>query len=115
MVKTISAVYHAGLRDWVVQRLTAIYMAIYSIALVLFLVIHPDLYFVEWRYIFAQDWMKILTILFILCVVLHAWVGVWTIITDYVNSTWIRIILNILVIFSLFAFFIWGILILWSV
>lgn len=115
MVKSILGVNHQGLRDWVVQRISAIIMAIYTIGLVSYLVLHPGLSFPTWHMLFVPGWMKVATILFLLSVMLHAWVGVWTIFTDYVKPFVLRAILNVLVILTLLACFIWALTILWSI
>ncbi|MBX3708827.1 MAG: succinate dehydrogenase, hydrophobic membrane anchor protein [Gammaproteobacteria bacterium] len=115
MVKSVLGVNHQGLRDWIIQRVSAVFMAVYSIGLILYIVSHAELSFAEWHSLFSQAWMKIATILFILSIVLHAWVGVWTIFTDYVKSFVIRSILNFFVLLVLFACFFWGMLILWSI
>lgn len=115
MVKSVLGVNHQGLRDWVIQRVSAILMAIYSIGLVLYFLTHSALSFAEWHGLFAQGWMKIITILFLLSLMGHAWIGIWTIFTDYIKSFVIRGILNFFVLLMLAACFIWGLLILWSV
>lgn len=115
MVKTVLGVNHQGLRDWVIQRISAIFMAIYSIGLIFYLVFHPGLSFAEWHSLFSQQWVKVVTILFILSLILHAWIGIWTIFTDYVKPFVIRCILNFFVLLMLVACFFWGVLILWSV
>ncbi|OGT37044.1 MAG: succinate dehydrogenase, hydrophobic membrane anchor protein [Gammaproteobacteria bacterium RIFCSPHIGHO2_12_FULL_38_14] len=115
MVKSVLGVHHQGLRDWAFQRISAIILALYSIGLLAYLFFHPDLSYLEWRYLFSLTWMKIITIFFILSLMFHAWIGVWTVFTDYVKPYIIRSILNIIVLLSLGACFIWGILILWSV
>lgn len=114
MVKSVLGVNHQGLRDWVVQRISAIIMAIYIIVLVTHLALHPGITYPEWRLLFAPVWVKVATILFLLCVMLHAWVGVWTIFTDYVKPFVLRAILNVLVILTLMACFTWVLTILWS-
>lgn len=115
MVKSVLGVNHQGLRDWIVQRLSAILMAVYTIALSVYILINPDLTFAEWHSLFGQTWMKIATILFLLGLLLHAWIGIWTIFTDYVKPFVLRSILNTLVLLMLSACFIWGVQILWSV
>lgn len=115
MVKTVLSVSHKGLRDWVVQRVTAAFMAVYSIGLMAYLVFTPGLSFAEWHGLFGQAWMKVATIMFIGAILAHAWVGMWTIFTDYVKCAVLRGILHTLVFFMLTACFIWGVLILWSV
>ncbi|TAK76211.1 MAG: succinate dehydrogenase, hydrophobic membrane anchor protein [Gammaproteobacteria bacterium] len=115
MVKSVLSVAHKGFRDWAIQRATAIVMGIYSIGLIGYLLFNPGLSFAEWHTLFSQDWMKVVTLLFILSVLYHAWIGIWTVFTDYVKLYVIRCILNFLVLFMLIACFFWGVLILWSV
>ena len=74
MVKTVLAVNNQGLRDWVIQRVSAIFMAVYSCGLIAYLVCHPGLSFTEWHGLFAQQWMKVFTLLFILALMFHAWI-----------------------------------------
>ncbi|OGT45162.1 MAG: succinate dehydrogenase, hydrophobic membrane anchor protein [Gammaproteobacteria bacterium RIFCSPHIGHO2_12_FULL_41_20] len=115
MVKTVLSTSHQGLRDWLHQRVSAIAIAIYSIGLVGYFVLHPDLSYAEWHGLFTHLWMKIATLLFFLSMLLHAWVGVWTIVTDYVKPYAIRLVLDILIFFALLACFFWAFFILWSV
>jgi succinate dehydrogenase / fumarate reductase membrane anchor subunit len=115
MVKTVLSVSHQGLRDWIIQRASAIFMAVYSIALLAYILCHPGLSFAEWHGLFAQQWVKVLSLLFILGLLFHAWIGIWTIFTDYVKCFVLRTVLNFLVLLMLFACFFWGVLILWSV
>lgn len=115
MVKSVLSVSHRGLREWVIQRVSAIVMAIYSIGLMLFFVTHSDLSYGEWHYLFSQGGMKVATAIFILSLLYHAWIGMWTIFTDYVKPFVLRAVLNSLVILMLIACFFWALLILWSV
>lgn len=115
MVKTVLSMSHQGLREWIIQRLSAIYMAIYSLGLIGYIVFTPGISFAEWHGLFSQIWMKVATILFIFLMLYHAWIGMWTIFTDYVKPFVIRSILNTLVLLMLVACFFWGLLIVWSV
>ena len=115
MVKSVLGVNHQGLRDWIVQRLSAILMTIYSLALIIYIVSHPGLSFAEWHGLFGQTWMKIATLLFLFALLWHAWIGIWTVFTDYVKPYVIRCILNSLVLIMLASCFFWGVLILWGV
>lgn len=115
MVKTILSVTHQGLRDWIMQRLSAVYMAVFFSGFLLYLMTHSGLSFAEWHSLFSQEWMKIATLLAIFLLLYHTWVGIWTIFTDYVKPYVLRAILDCLVLLMLAACFIWGILILWSV
>lgn len=115
MVKTVLSVSHQGLRDWVIQRVSAIVLALYTIGMSVYLFSHPGLSFAEWHGLFSQIWLKIVTILFILALLYHAWIGMWTVFTDYLKPFVLRCIANLLVLFMLAACFIWALLILWSV
>jgi succinate dehydrogenase / fumarate reductase membrane anchor subunit len=115
MVKTVLGVNHQGLRDWMVQHLSAFFMAIYSIGLIAYLVTHTNLDFSTWQLLFSHTWMKISTIMFVGLVLMHAWVGMWTIFTDYVKPYVLCLTLNGLVLFFLAACFIWTLQILWGV
>lgn len=114
MVKSVLGVNHQGVRDWVVQRVSAILMAIYFIAMMVYFVAHPNLSYAEWHYLFSRDGMKIATLLFIMSLLFHTWVGMWTIFTDYVKPYLVRCLLNFFVFLMLLTCLLWGILILWS-
>jgi succinate dehydrogenase / fumarate reductase membrane anchor subunit len=115
MVKSVLGVSHRGLTDWIVQRLSAIYMAIFVLWLMGFFLLHPGLSYAEWHGLFASNSTKVFSLLFILAIVKHAWVGMWTVYTDYIKCAVLRGVLNVLTLFLLSACFLWGFLILWSV
>jgi succinate dehydrogenase / fumarate reductase membrane anchor subunit len=115
MVKSVLGVSAKGLRDWTLQRLSAIIMGVYSIGLIGYIVCHPGLSFAEWHYLFSQTWIKIVTVLCLMGLIFHAWIGIWTIFTDYVKPFVIRSVLELCVLLMLFACLVWGIMILWSV
>lgn len=115
MVKSVLGVNHQGLRDWLFQRMSAVFMAIYIIGLFVFFISHPNLAYNDWQGLFAQWWVKIATILFFLSLLVHAWVGVWTIYTDYVTCPVARLVLNTVTFFGLVGCFFATLLILWGV
>lgn len=115
MVKSVLSVSHRGLRDWVVQRVSAVYMAVYILSLFAYIFFSSNMGYVQWHDLFAATWMKVATIMLLGCLLLHAWVGMWTIFTDYIKCACLRAILECALIFMLIACFIWGIMILWSV
>ena len=115
MVKSVSNSYRQGLRDWLIQRISAMIIALCSVALAVYFYLHPNLSFAEWHGLYTSPWVKVVSILFILSILFHAWVGVWTIITDYVKPYVLRLILHICVFLTLLSSLIWVCLILWSV
>ncbi len=115
MVKSVLGVHHPGLRDWVIQRVSAVVMTVYTIGLVLFLVMNSRVEFADWHGLFSHWWMKLATLLCVLSLLLHAWVGVWTVLTDYIKPFVLRLILEVLVYLALITFFFATLLILWGV
>jgi succinate dehydrogenase / fumarate reductase membrane anchor subunit len=115
MVKSVLSNNHAGLRDWLIQRLSAVIMAFYFLSMITFFVLNPNPQFYEWQGLFTKTWFKIASILFFLALVWHAWVGMWTIYTDYVKCYVVRLILHTITLLSLLGFFLALLLILWGV
>lgn len=113
MVKSVLGA-NKGLHDWLIQRVTAVVMAIYSTGLLGFFITHSGLEFYQWASLFQPVWMKVATALFVLCLLWHAWIGMWTIFTDYVKPFWLRLSLHTLVLLGLAALFLETLLILWG-
>lgn len=115
MVKTVLATSHQGLRDWLVQRVTAVVMAVYSIGIFSFFILNPRPSYSDWHGLFSIFWVKIATLVFLASVLYHAWVGMWTIFTDYVKCYCLRLFLHTVVLLALVSFFLAGLLILWGI
>lgn len=103
-----------GLRDWLIQRVTAIFLGGYSLFLLIFLFQHPDLHYNDWRSLFSSLWMQVASILALFSIGLHAWIGLWTVLTDYVKSTLWRYVLQTAILCALSGYVVWGIMILWG-
>jgi succinate dehydrogenase / fumarate reductase membrane anchor subunit len=103
-----------GLRDWLIQRVTSVILGVYILFLIGFFIKHPHIDYFVWQNLFANTSMRIFTIFALLSLSLHAWVGMWTVVTDYLKWTWLRFIFQMAVILALIAYVVWGINILWS-
>jgi succinate dehydrogenase / fumarate reductase, membrane anchor subunit len=114
MVKSVSSLTRNGLRDWLIQHLTAAFMTIYVVGLVAYVIAHPAMDFYSWHALFTNNFIRIATLLFYLFLVVHAWIGLWTIATDYLKNTFIRLAFLMIVLLILFATLIWCIQILWG-
>ena len=114
MVENATSFTGNGLRDWLIQRVTAVIFAAYFIFLLLF-VNFNQINFQVWQQLFSNQWMKYGTMFALGALILHAWIGLWTILTDYVKPFSLRLLLEILVVLGLLGFFIWGFNIIWSV
>jgi succinate dehydrogenase / fumarate reductase membrane anchor subunit len=114
MVNNVTSLTGNGLKDWLIQRVTAVYFAVYTIFLFVFLLLHPNLNFTQWHELFANHVFQIATAIGLLALSLHAWVGIWTVTTDYIKCTAIRISVQLLVVLWLLSQFIWGLMIVWG-
>jgi len=103
-----------GLKDWLIQRVTAVYFAVYVIFLFLFFIRHPNLNYEQWHAFFTHPVVQITTIISLLALTLHAWVGLWTVTTDYIKCTVIRLSVQLLVLLWLLIQLIWGLMIVWG-
>ena len=106
---------HYGLRDWLAQRITAVVMAAYLIVFGTYaaFVLPPG--YEAWAGLFAPLWMKVATLVVIVALVYHAWIGMREIFMDYVKPTWIRLFAYVLTILWLAACAVWSVQILWRV
>ena len=114
MVKRAITGAHYGLKDWLVQRITALVMAVYVIAFVgILLVCRPQRY-ERWHDLFGNQLMRIATFMFFISLFWHAWIGMRDILMDYVKPTGVRLGLEIAVVLVLVGYAVWAVQILWS-
>jgi succinate dehydrogenase / fumarate reductase membrane anchor subunit len=103
----------SGLRAWLVQRASAVYMLLFIVYLLgHFVLDRPDSY-ANWR-----DWMlspgvSISATIFFAALLLHAWVGLRDVALDYVQPVAVRIGFLALLVFALAAAGLWVVRILW--
>lgn len=114
MVTNVTSLTGNGLKDWLVQRVTAVYFAVYSFFLLGFLLVHPALTYEQWHGLFTNPLMLIATIIALFALTLHAWIGIWTVTTDYMKCTMLRLAVQMIVLLWLLCQFVWGFLILWG-
>ena len=114
MVKRIVVGAGYGLRDWLVQRLTAVLMVLYTVGLLTILLVLPHTQ-TAWRALFATLPMKLFASVTVFGLVWHAWIGVRDILMDYVWKFPLRLAALFLVVIFLALNLIWAFNILWSV
>lgn len=99
---------YPGMRAWLVQRLTALIMAIYSImALTRILIVQPTEY-VEWVGVFQPWWFQVASWLFWISLTVHAWLGIRDVLKDYVPDIKTRQVLIKIVIVLLWGYIAWA-------
>ncbi len=82
-----------GLRAWIWQRVSALYMALYLLVFGSWLLFAPPESWLEWRDLVSNAAVNLATGLFFLALLLHAWVGGRDVILDYVHSLALRLAL----------------------
>ena len=105
---------HYGLRDWLAQRVTAAVMIFYTFLVLAALARLPRLDYWHWKALWAMPLMRYATMLFLLCMLLHAWIGVRNIFMDYIKDPGLRLTLYVIVIGALVCYAAWSVQILWS-
>lgn len=114
MVTNITSLSRSGLSDWLMQRVSAVVMAVYAVFIIAYLLLNPGLDYYAWSGLFAQTWMKIFSLLAFVSLAAHSWVGMWTVTTDYIKPTNIRVGAQMAIILTIFAYLVWSIQILWG-
>ena len=110
-----------GVSDWIVQRVSAVVLAAYTLCVLGFVLMNPGLDYATWSGYFTLTGMKVFTMLALLAMAAHAWVGMWTIGSDYLQehtlgtgATRLRFIYQIGSVLIILAYLIWGINIIWG-
>ena len=121
MVTNVSSFGRSGVFDWVIQRLTAVILASYTLYLLAILLLHPDLNYQQWQALFSGFGMRFFSLVTLLSILAHGWIGMWTISTDYLTTrlmgakaTVIRILFQLGCVLLTLLYLVWGIEILWG-
>ncbi|AMD02106.1 succinate dehydrogenase, hydrophobic membrane anchor protein [Halomonas chromatireducens] len=62
MVTNITNLGRSGLSDWLIQRVSAVILALYTLFIVAYLLFNPGLDYYTWSGLFAQTWMRIFSL-----------------------------------------------------
>ncbi len=113
---------YPGMRLWLSQRLTALVMAIYIVSLVILLLVEQPFGNATWQenyaawYEFSSAvWFRLATLLFFMCLFMHAWLGVSDVLKDYVFNKALRAYLQMAVDIVLVVYLFWLVYILWNI
>lgn len=113
MVNSVTNFGRNGLADWLVQRVTAVIVGAYVVWFMLYLCCHPMGDYAAWHAFFSCTFVKVFSMLALLSLCAHAWVGLWTVFTDYVKCAKRRVFLEVVLVILLITYVIWAISIFW--
>jgi succinate dehydrogenase / fumarate reductase, membrane anchor subunit len=104
---------------WLIQRFSAVVMVVYSLTVILIYLNTPIHTYTDWKAffnstLFGMAWLKILTLLFLLSLFLHAWIGVSDVISDYISNLKLRFTLQKMMELALCGYTCWSIWVLWN-
>jgi succinate dehydrogenase / fumarate reductase membrane anchor subunit len=115
MVTSITSFGRSGLYDWMVQRVTAVFLVAYAVFMIFYLAFGDELTFEQWKGLFDGTAMRIFTLLALLSMAAHAWIGLWSVSTDYIKPTGARFLFQSVCGLLTFIYVVWGIQILWGI
>jgi succinate dehydrogenase / fumarate reductase membrane anchor subunit len=102
-----------GLRAWLVQRVSAVYMLFFIVLFLVHFVVDPPHSYRAWHGWVMSSSVSIATVVFFAALLAHAWVGVRDVILDYVHPIAFRVGLLVLLGFGLTVLGVWVMRILW--
>jgi succinate dehydrogenase / fumarate reductase, membrane anchor subunit len=129
MVKAVTSLSRSGVSDWLIQRVSAVILLAYIISLVSFFACNPDMDYWQLKAFFARTSVQAFSTLALLSAVAHAWIGLWSVLTDYVTArffklelgielgdkaTVLRLVLTIAMILLMVVYTLWGLKIIWG-
>jgi len=119
MVTAVTSMGRSGLYDWLMQRATAVVLLAYFLLVGCVLLSGVD--YVSWKELYSQTWMRIFSLLALLSMGIHAWVGLWAVFTDYLTERLmgttgnvLRLVAQAVCAITMFTYVVWGIQILWG-
>src|SRR5690606_36769173 len=103
------------------QRVGAVVLAVYTVVVLGWILLNGGFNFEQWCGFMMTVPMKIMSLMAVLSLVAHAWIGMWQVFTDYVptrqmgpSASGLRLVLTSAVIFAVLAYAIWAIQIFWA-
>ncbi|MCK5092368.1 MAG: succinate dehydrogenase, hydrophobic membrane anchor protein [Gammaproteobacteria bacterium] len=96
-----------GLRTWVWQRISAVYLLGFTLYLFFYFLSSSPMSYEQWSSWVAGPVASVAIVLFFMMLLVHAWVGIRDVVMDYIHPLFIRALILILAGFSLLSCGIW--------
>lgn len=119
MVTAATSFGRSGTSDWLVQRVSGVILLLWFLCMGATLVSGVD--YAGWRAMFDLTSVRIFTLLAILSLAAHAWIGLWAVSTDYLTErllgpagNFLRLAFQIACSLIIIVYVIWGVQILWG-
>lgn len=106
MVSNASALGCNGVHKWLLVRASAIVICLYIIYLLGFILIADTLTYDVWRGFFATPMTKVFTLLTLFSILVHTWIGMWQVLTDYIKP--LALLLQLAIVIVLMVYLLYG-------
>lgn len=121
MVTSVTSFGRSGLSDFVLQRVSAVVLGAYGATVLAFFISTPHMDHTRLAAFFGSLPMQAFTTLAVLSLAAHAWIGMWTIGTDYVrrhyfgraHTLWLAIY-QVACLAAIFALVLWPLAVVWG-
>ena len=114
MVSNASALGRNGIHDWLLLRAAAMIMTLYVLYILGFIVMSGTLTYDIWRGFFASSFTKVFTLLTLFSILVHGWIGMWQVLTDYIKPLAMRMMLQLVIVVALLVYAIYGTVVVWG-
>ncbi|BCQ33917.1 MULTISPECIES: succinate dehydrogenase membrane anchor subunit [Erwiniaceae] len=114
MVSNASALGRNGIHDWLLLRAAAMVMTLYVLYILGFIVMSGTLTYDIWRGFFASNFTKVFTLLTLFSILVHGWIGMWQVLTDYIKPLALRMMLQLVIVVALLVYAIYGTVVVWG-
>lgn len=104
---------HSGTVEWLLQRLTALYLALFLAFLGVRLVWTQPADYAHWRAFWSGPAIRVATLVFTLSLLEHVWVGLRSVFRDYIHPPAGRLMVELAVAGALVAQALWAFRVLW--
>lgn len=115
MVMQTSTLGRNGVQDFILIRCSAVILAAYTLFIIGFFLITPELTYTVWAGFWACLFTKVFSLIALLALLAHAWIGLWQVLTDYVKPALMRGLLQFVLNVVILAMVGSGVFILWGV
>ena len=115
MVNNAATVGRSGVHDFILLRASAVILAAYTFYILGFFLITPEVTYDVWQGFFSGLCTKVFTLLALFGLLVHAWIGAWQVLSDYVKPALLRGVLQFLFAVLLLAYLVMGFLTVWGV
>ncbi|WP_413734683.1 succinate dehydrogenase membrane anchor subunit [Sodalis sp. RH21] len=114
MVSNASALGRNGVHEWLLVRASAIVICLFIIYILGFILFADAITYDVWRGFFALPMTKVFTLLTLFSILVHTWIGMWQVLTDYIKPLALRLLLQLAIVIVLLVYLLYGTVVVWG-